>query len=160
MRVPVWQSNPDNRRTMAHNKDRLFGSSLFLVAIVYSSLIAVIVTSYRPPFTTDNLAFWALPQAFTLGILLVLKPPAALLGGVTLAFGTLPLVCYAWPDFPLGSMGYLACTAGACIGGSIAAIKAIIQAPMRPAAAAINGFVFVLSGILINIALLSCLRFL
>jgi hypothetical protein len=95
-----------------------------------------------------------MPQLFTLGILLVFKPPIALLAGAAFSLGTFPFVVQVWTHFPKGWIGYLVCTGGAYVGAVLGAMKTIIHAPVHPRVAAVVGFSYVSLGILINVALL------
>jgi hypothetical protein len=139
---------------MPHAQHRTICIGFLLVGIGYSAVVAIAVTPYRAIYFGGDLFFWWMPQLFTLGALLLFKPPIALLAGAAFSLGTLPFLVQVWTHFPMGWIGYLLCTGGAFVGAVLGAMKTIIHAPVHPKVAATYGFSYVSIGILVNIALL------
>lgn len=78
-------------------------------------------------------------------------------GGVTLAYGTFSLLAHAWGDFTLGWVGYLICTAGACVGVTVAALRSMVRVSQHIGIAAMDGFCCVAAGVAINALILRLL---
>ncbi|NBF13449.1 hypothetical protein GV818_32920 [Pseudomonas sp. Fl4BN1] len=125
-------------------------------AVLWGLLVAAGRASNSGGYFWENFAFYWLPQALILGLLLLTRPPLALFTGVALALSAHLQLMSLWISSPIDVMGwlfYLFDFPGALIGTLIARYQARRMAPGRWFKGFLSGFAWVATGLLMNFLL-------
>lgn len=135
----------------------LFARTMALLAVLAGLIVSVVAARPSAPnYFLGNLAYYWLPQVAVLGILLLLRSPPALLGGVALALALHLAVFDLWLITDsidvMGWLFYFFDFPGALVGALIAQFSVFRRDLSHPAWVALLGFGWTTLGLVVSLA--------
>jgi hypothetical protein len=136
--------------SLENNPPRFTRIPLAAIGVGLGFAVALCITG-KGPFFLENFAYAWLPQAAVLCVALLCKASRESLGGMAAAMGLYLFLFHLWVTDSMGWLFYLFSFPGVLIG----ALLGIVFSPSRKLFEAPAAFVWVVLGIVVNLAALT-----
>ncbi|SAM32917.1 hypothetical protein BN1864_LIB5394:02964 [Pseudomonas sp. 1 R 17] len=144
------QKRSQGMRSIERNPPQFTRIPLAAMGVGLSLAVAIYITG-KGPFFLENFAYTWFPQAAVLCISLLCKASRELLGGMAIAMALYLLLFDIWVTDAMGWLFYLFSFPGILIG----ALLSVVFSPSRKVFKALGAFVWVVAGIVGNLAVLA-----